>query len=57
MIAYFILGFYCPEGTQEALLCPANTVRRFPGGVSLQDCSPCPPQYWCKSGKNVWLLY
>uniref|UniRef100_A0A3Q3IVN5 Uncharacterized protein n=1 Tax=Monopterus albus TaxID=43700 RepID=A0A3Q3IVN5_MONAL len=41
-------SFYCLEGTEKARLCPANTVRSSPGGASLQDCLPCPPQYWCK---------
>ncbi|XP_055369802.1 uncharacterized protein si:ch211-286b4.4 [Betta splendens] len=46
-------GFYCPEGTEEALQCPANTIRRLPGGGSLQDCLSCPPKYWCKPGDPV----
>ncbi|KAA8594284.1 hypothetical protein FQN60_005118, partial [Etheostoma spectabile] len=46
-------GFYCPEGTGEALMCPVNTVRSSPGGSSLQNCLPCPPQYWCKPGDPV----
>ncbi|XP_040902513.1 uncharacterized protein LOC121187372 [Toxotes jaculatrix] len=46
-------GYYCPEGTEEAQFCPANTVRSSPGGTSLQDCLPCPPQYWCKVGDPV----
>ncbi|XP_068592031.1 uncharacterized protein [Cebidichthys violaceus] len=46
-------GFYCPEGTEEAELCPANTVRSSPGGASLRDCLLCPPQHWCKPGDPV----
>ncbi|KAK2847209.1 hypothetical protein Q5P01_010208 [Channa striata] len=49
-------GFYCPEGTEEAQLCPANTVRSFSGGASVHDCLPCPPQYWCKAGDPVLYL-
>ncbi|KAF3692794.1 Sushi, von Willebrand factor type A, EGF and pentraxin domain-containing protein 1 [Channa argus] len=49
-------GFYCPEGTEEAQLCPANTVRIFSGGASVQDCLPCPPQYWCKPGNPILYL-
>ncbi|TMS07192.1 Signal peptide, CUB and EGF-like domain-containing protein 1 [Larimichthys crocea] len=44
-------GFYCPMGTEEAELCPANTFRNSPGGAGLQDCLPCPPQYWCQPGE------
>ncbi|XP_070826889.1 multiple epidermal growth factor-like domains protein 11 isoform X1 [Chaetodon trifascialis] len=44
-------GFFCPEGTGVAELCPANTFRSSPGGASLQDCLPCPPQHWCKPGE------
>lgn len=51
---FFSSGFYCPEGTEQAQTCPANTVRSSPGAVSLQDCLACPPQYWCKPGKS-WL--
>ncbi|KAM9734328.1 uncharacterized protein ACNS7B_016072 [Menidia menidia] len=46
-------GFYCPEGTELAQLCPANTIRSSPGAVSQMDCLPCPPQYWCKAGDPV----
>ncbi|XP_029373686.1 uncharacterized protein LOC115053250 isoform X2 [Echeneis naucrates] len=46
-------GFYCPEGTEVALLCPANTIRSSPGGTGRQDCLPCPPQHWCKPGDPV----
>ncbi|GLD57311.1 zonadhesin-like isoform X1 [Lates japonicus] len=46
-------GFYCPEGTEEAQWCPANTARSSPGGASPQDCLPCPSQYWCKPGDPV----
>ncbi|MED6232417.1 hypothetical protein ATANTOWER_029578, partial [Ataeniobius toweri] len=46
-------GFYCPEGTEQAQLCPANTVRSSAGAVSVKDCLPCPPQYWCKPGDPV----
>lgn len=51
MSFFFYLGFYCPEGAEQAQLCPANTVRSFAGAVSLKDCLPCPPQFWCKPGK------
>ncbi|KAM8904697.1 uncharacterized protein AB9W97_008232 isoform 6-T6 [Spinachia spinachia] len=43
-------GFYCPEGTEEAEFCPANTFRSAPGGASLSHCLPCPPHHWCKPG-------
>ncbi|XP_026169217.1 uncharacterized protein LOC113134191 [Mastacembelus armatus] len=46
-------GFFCPEGTEEAWLCPANTFRSSPGGASPQDCLPCPSKYWCKPGDPV----
>ncbi|XP_030258688.1 zonadhesin isoform X7 [Sparus aurata] len=49
-------GFYCPMGTEEAELCPANTFRSSPGGASVQDCLPCPPQHWCKPGEPVLRL-
>ncbi|XP_030007196.1 uncharacterized protein LOC115431086 [Sphaeramia orbicularis] len=49
-------GFYCPEGTEKAELCPENTVRTSPGGASIQDCLPCPPRYWCKTGAPVLQL-
>ncbi|XP_036928145.1 uncharacterized protein LOC119004899 isoform X4 [Acanthopagrus latus] len=49
-------GFYCPGGTEEAELCPANTFRSSPGGASIQDCLPCPPQHWCKPGEPVLRL-
>ncbi|XP_072319176.1 uncharacterized protein [Eucyclogobius newberryi] len=46
-------GYYCPEGTDTARSCPANTIRSNAGGASIHDCLPCPPQYWCKSGDPV----
>ncbi|XP_038155551.1 uncharacterized protein LOC119792815 [Cyprinodon tularosa] len=46
-------GFYCPQGTEQAHPCPANTVSSSSGAMSLKDCSPCPPEYWCKAGDPV----
>lgn len=45
-------GFYCPEGTEETLTCPANTIRQTPGGSDVHDCLVCPPAHWCKEGKS-----
>nr|XP_057935999.1 SCO-spondin isoform X4 [Doryrhamphus excisus] len=44
-------GFYCPEGTEKAILCPENTIRSYPGGASVQDCAACPPRHWCQPGE------
>lgn len=49
---FSILGYYCPEGTKEAVLCPVNTARSSPGGANLQDCLPCPTHHWCKPGTD-----
>ncbi|XP_077467725.1 uncharacterized protein LOC144083617 [Stigmatopora argus] len=43
-------GFYCPEGTEKAVVCPGNTFRSNPGGARAQDCSPCPTGHWCQPG-------
>lgn len=49
-LLYFILGFYCPEGTEKAVMCPENTVRNYSGGASAQDCLTCPTRHWCQAG-------
>ncbi|KAL0973027.1 hypothetical protein UPYG_G00197910 [Umbra pygmaea] len=46
-------GFYCPEGTEKAEVCPNNTIRVSPGAAALNDCLPCPPKRWCKQGDPV----
>ncbi|KAI5098830.1 zonadhesin-like, partial [Silurus meridionalis] len=43
-------GFYCPKGTEKPQACPANTIKKTPGGGSIHDCLPCPPRHWCKEG-------
>ncbi|XP_077422977.1 uncharacterized protein LOC144052618 isoform X3 [Vanacampus margaritifer] len=44
-------GFYCPEGTGKAVVCPENTIRSYSGGASAQDCLTCPPRHWCQAGE------
>ncbi|XP_019743138.1 zonadhesin [Hippocampus comes] len=44
-------GFYCPEGTEKAVMCPENTVRNYSGGASAQDCLTCPTRHWCQAGE------
>ncbi|XP_074159845.1 uncharacterized protein LOC141563111 [Sminthopsis crassicaudata] len=43
-------GFYCPEGSEVPILCPAHTIGAAPGAKQKQDCRPCPPGCWCKAG-------
>jgi len=46
-------GFYCPEGTEEPLSCPANTIRETPGASAIHNCLLCPPRQWCLEGMSV----
>ena len=41
------VGYYCPEGTIEPLLCPPNLVILNPGADSVDDCETCPAGYIC----------
>ncbi|XP_026719422.1 zonadhesin-like [Athene cunicularia] len=45
-------GFYCLEGSELPIACPANTIRAVPGAVKREDCLPCPPGHWCKTGDS-----
>ncbi|CAM9824345.1 unnamed protein product [Bubo scandiacus] len=45
-------GFYCLEGSELPIACPANTIREVPGAVKREDCLPCPPGRWCKTGDS-----
>ena len=46
------VGFYCLEGSELPIACPANTIREVPGAVKREACLPCPPGRWCKTGWN-----
>lgn len=52
LLLFVCKGFYCPEGTEQPLACPANTIKQTPGGSDVHDCLVCPPSYWCKKGKS-----
>ncbi|XP_042328221.1 uncharacterized protein LOC121933064 [Sceloporus undulatus] len=45
-------GFYCPEGSEAPISCPDDTIGSLPGARKSEDCLPCPPGRWCKTGNS-----
>ena len=42
------IGYYCPEGTSfDWQPCPVGTFSNVSGLSTIEECSPCPPHYYC----------
>jgi len=46
-------GYYCPEGTQTPIPCPAGTFSPQARATNEYFCIPCPPGYVCPGTGNV----
>ncbi|XP_070399299.1 uncharacterized protein [Nothobranchius furzeri] len=41
-------GHYCPVGTPLPMPCPPGTIKRSPGGSTVETCQSCPPGHYCQ---------